>query len=136
MVLNSIRTWAILGIRKIVRVADLSAVRREKGKVSIMATLVIDRGVFCIRWIENKERKTISLSGKKFSRKTVDELCRIVEKLLYFKSNPIEVPDKRTKVWLESADKIILQKLANANLIELPPKSFTGTRSESFGKCF
>ena len=84
-----------------------------------MATVVMDRGVYCIRWQENRKRKSISLPGKKFNDKTAGELCRIVEKLLYYRDNPVEVPDKRTKTWLDSAGSVIQSKLAKAGLVQL-----------------
>lgn len=91
-----------------------------------MATLGTDRGIYCIRWLEGRKRQAISLSGKKFSKATAEELCRIVEKLVYLKENPTEIPDKRTKAWLEEAHPLIQEKLAKAELIVMPQSHTTG----------
>jgi len=88
-----------------------------------MATLICDRGIYCIRWIESGKRKSISLSSKKFSEGTAKELCRIVEQLLFQRENPTDVSDKKMKAmksWIESAGLVIQQKLAKVNLIEKP----------------
>lgn len=129
------RTSATMDLRKIVRVADTSRANMLRRKeIEIMATLTIDRGIYCIRWMEDRKRKSISLSGKKFSRKSVDELCRIIDKLVYYKQNPIEVPDKRTRDWLESANAVIQGKLAKAGLIIIPESHTVGELWEMFLK--
>ena len=99
-----------------------------------MATTVIDRGVYCIRWQENGTRKSISLPGKKFGQKTVDEVCRFIDKLVYYKRNPIEVPDQKTQDWLKSVDSVILTKLAKVGLILIPESHTVGELWSEFLK--
>lgn len=86
----------------------------------------VDRGAYKVRWSEGNKRLGISLSEQKFSEATVEELCRYIKKLVYYKQNPLEVPDKKMKGWLESANPIILAKLAEAGLIIIPKSHTVG----------
>lgn len=94
----------------------------------------LDRGVYSIRWTEGRERLGISLSGKKFSEATIEELCRYIKKLVYYKENPLEVLDKKTKSWLESTNPIILAKLAEVKLIIAPKLHALGELWSEFDK--
>ena len=87
-----------------------------------MATLSVDRrsgkvASYNVQWHEGKQRRTIHLGGKRYSRKTAQHLKDIVEKLLYFNRNGITVPDKTTELWIQSAPDDRKSKLAKAGLI-------------------
>ena len=76
--------------------------------------------MFEIDFYVDGRRKTIPL-GKKYTEKTARELLEVVESLLHCRANNIEVPGKRTVVWVESASPEIRSKLGKAGLIEIPP---------------
>ena len=85
-----------------------------------MATLTIDRrtGVqYNIQWYEGKQRFTVLLGGSRYSRKTAERLKDVIERLLYYRRNPDEIPDKMTKQWLKDAPAEIQAKLAKVGLI-------------------
>ncbi|MDR2170717.1 MAG: site-specific integrase [Planctomycetaceae bacterium] len=82
-----------------------------------MATLIIDKGTYRIQWLDGNKRQSVSLSCKKFSRKTATDLSDIIVELLYCKNNSIIVQNKRTVTWIESANPLIKQKLAKVGLI-------------------
>ena len=69
---------------------------------------------------EHKRKKTITLSGSKYSEKTAGELREHVEVLIYEKINDSGVPNRRTKRWVENAPLGIRGKLAGIDLYQLP----------------
>ena len=63
-------------------------------------------------WDEYRQRKTITLSGRKFDKSTAERLRDAVKTLVYERINDIAVPHKRTKDWIEVAPLEIREKLA------------------------
>jgi integrase len=104
--------------RKIARLPNQHRQKTKKGK--LMATLTIDKGTYRIQWTTDNQRKSISLSRKKFSERTAKELQHVIEELIYYQNNSIEIPNKRTSVWIESASPIIRTKLAKVGLLTIP----------------
>ena len=89
-----------------------------------MATLAIDRrggkiNAYNIQWFEGTQRRTIHLGAKRYSKKTAERLKDVIERLLYYRWNPDEIPDKMTMHWLREAPAQIRSKLAKAGLIEV-----------------
>lgn len=81
-----------------------------------MATLLTTKsGAPYIQYYEGGARKTITLP-RRFDKNTAEELKQIVERLIYFRDNTIPV-DKRTLVWIETAQDIIRDKLSDKGLI-------------------
>jgi integrase len=83
-----------------------------------MATLTIDRGTYRIQWIHNLKRLSISLSRRKYSKKTANDLRDIIQELIYYKDNSIEIHSKRTKTWIETTTPQIRKKLEKVGLIK------------------
>ena len=69
---------------------------------------------------EHKQKKTITLSGTKYTEKIALELKEHVEVLIYEKINDVGVPNRKTKRWIESAPLEIKEKLARFGLCQLP----------------
>ena len=87
-----------------------------------MATLTIERRSgritgYNIQWREDKRRRTIYLSPKRYAKKTAERLKEIVEALLYYRRNGIVALDKSVEVWLQNASVEIRTKLEKAGLI-------------------
>ena len=84
-----------------------------------MATelLTTKSGAPYFQYYEGKNRQTITLP-RRFSKKTAEELMQVVERLRYFRDNPGLTIDKRTLTWIETAQPIIREKLADKGLIE------------------
>jgi len=86
-----------------------------------MATLAITKSGkntgYNIQWYEGKARRTIYLSGSRYSRKTAEQVKEIVETLLYYRRNGITTPEKKTEHWLKSASKELQEKLAQTGLL-------------------
>jgi integrase len=97
-----------------------------------MATLATDKGTYRIQWQDNGSRQSISLSAKKFSKRTATDLREIVQELLYYRDNSIETQSKRNKIWIESTSPIIRQKLANVGLLAIPEKHTCGELWKSY----
>lgn len=77
-------------------------------------------GSFQIQFADqNKRTQTLSLSRKKYSEEIAKEVHRIVEKLIYNRENGIDIPDKKTQVWIETASPAIQEKLARVGLISV-----------------
>lgn len=67
---------------------------------------------------ERNERKTISLSQRKYNKKYAEQLKEVVEALVYNRANQIPVPNKRIEKWILEASPEIQKKLASVGLIE------------------
>lgn len=67
-------------------------------------------------------RRTINLSGRRFSEKTAVELKEIVEVLIHYRDNNILKPDRRIVTWLETASPEIQRKLSDVGLIVIPDR--------------
>ena len=90
-----------------------------------MATLTIDKRsgtLYHIQWYENKQRRSISLGGSKYSRKTAETVKEIVETLLWYRHNIQIVPEKTVANWLQTAPAELLAKLAKVGLIAVHEK--------------
>lgn len=94
-----------------------------------MATLAKHKnGAFQIQFADpNKQIRTISLSQKKYTEQTAKELLQIVETLIYNSENGIEIPNRKTKNWIEMAPPAIQGKLEKVGLILVtaPPEIHT-----------
>ena len=78
-------------------------------------------GYFQIQFsdLDKRRIRTVSLSQKKYSEETARGLHRIVESLIYKRENGIDVLDKKTQIWIESASPTIQEKLAKVDLIQV-----------------
>jgi len=72
-----------------------------------------------IQWYEGKSRRTIYLSGRKYSRKRIEDVKEMVEVLIRYKDNGTLIPDKTVYNKLEAFPKELLLKLAKGGLINL-----------------
>jgi integrase len=86
-----------------------------------------------IQWYEDKKRRTVSLSAKRYSKKTAEECKDIVEKLRYYRHND-SIPDKKTALWLEEAHEHLLSKLVEAGLMEIAEPKVIQDLWDSFFK--
>ena len=79
-----------------------------------MATLQQRRnGTFEIQfWDEYRQRKTITLSGRKYTRRIALQLQDAVKTLIHERVNDIAVPHRKTQEWIEGAPLGIREKLA------------------------
>jgi integrase len=70
-----------------------------------------------LQWYEGKQRRTLSLSGRKYRKKTAEHVKAVIETLIYYRDNGIVVPEASLKRKLESASVEIQEKLAKVGLI-------------------
>jgi len=86
-----------------------------------MATLQVRRnGTYEIQfWDEYRRRRTITLSGRKYTERTARILQDAVRVLIYEKVNDVAVPHRKTREWIESAPLEIREKLARFNLCQV-----------------
>ena len=74
-------------------------------------------GTFEIQfWDEYRQRKTITLSGRRFKKPTAERLREAVKVLINKKINDDPTQHKRTKDWIEAAPLEIREKLARFGL--------------------
>jgi len=73
---------------------------------------------YTIQWYEGQQRRTISLSGRRYSKQTAERLKEIVEKLRYYRQNDL-IPDRVTEHWLQATSDEIRSKLAKVGLLTL-----------------
>jgi len=77
-------------------------------------------GIYEIQfWDEYRHRKTITLSGRKYSERTAIGLRDAVKTLVYEKINDVAVPHRRTQEWIEAAPLEIRKKLAKFGLCQM-----------------
>ena len=104
---------------------NVNAVRKGK---RIMATLrerrnIGKEGIWEIQfWDEYQRRRTITLSGRKFTRPTAERLRNAVEVLIDKKINDNPTLHKPTQTWVENAVPEIRAKLADFGLWQKPSK--------------
>ena len=88
-----------------------------------MATMCVDKrtGNFVIQWYtgNDKVRRSISLSSRKFRHQTAERVKKMIETLIYYRHNGQEVPDRKVERWLEDLSPEIIAKLAEAGLINV-----------------
>ena len=82
---------------------------------------------------QSSKRTTIYLGGR-YNEQTATDMLRIVETLVYYRDNSIQMIDKRTLAWLESATQEIRDKLGRAGLIEVPQSHTVKELWDSFLK--
>jgi integrase len=74
-------------------------------------------GTFEIQfWNECQQRKTITLSCRKYSEDVAEALRNTIATLIYEKVNDVAIPHRRTQQWVEDAPLEIREKLARVGL--------------------
>ena len=73
-------------------------------------------------WNEHRQRKTITLSGRKFNRRTAEGMRNAVEVLIDKKINDDPTKHKPTEEWVANAVPEIRKKLAKFELCQLPSR--------------
>ena len=72
-----------------------------------------------IQWYEGKDRRTVSLSSRQYSRKVAERFKDGIETLLYYRRNGINILDKSTENWFASLSDELQSKLAKVGLVTL-----------------
>jgi integrase len=86
--------------------ATISNATTESGKIA----------GYIIQWYEGKDRRTIYLSGRQYSRKIAERFREGIEALLYYRRNGNQVPDPSTERWLASLSDHLRSALVKVGL--------------------
>ena len=82
-----------------------------------------DSGAYEIQFQdEHRRKRTITLSGKKFTKDFAKDLKKAVEVLIHEKLHDAGIPHRKTQLWIENAPLEIQEKLATVGLYKLLTK--------------